>query len=61
MLTLDELRHVLINNYTAEELVDILRLTSSDIIEGFDDVVEDKFDYLIRVVKEDLGYASDES
>ena len=53
--TIDEIMDLLGNNYTPEELVDVLSLSSNDICEMFEDSIIDKIDYINGMISEDLG------
>jgi hypothetical protein len=56
MYTIDELTRIIRDNYTPDELIDILELKTTDICERFDDVIEDLYDELCQKIIDDLGY-----
>jgi hypothetical protein len=60
MLTLNELINLLSENYTPEELIDILGLTTREICENLEDIIEDQYDILIKRLTEEVGYALDD-
>ena len=53
--TIDEIMDILGNNYTPEELVDILSLSSDDLCHEFERKIADRADYLDGMIDEDLG------
>lgn len=58
--TIDEIMDILGNNYTPEELVDILAISSEDLCHYLEDTIADKADYLDGMISEDLGEDNDE-
>jgi hypothetical protein len=60
MLTSNELRDLLADNYTAVELVDLLELDSSDIVDEFSMKIEEKYDEILQSIRDDLGYDPEE-
>ena len=60
MFTLNELIHILKENYTSEELVDFLEITPEMLTTEFAGIIEEKSEELEEMVKEDLGYDSEQ-
>jgi predicted Zn-dependent protease with MMP-like domain len=56
MATLTELCEILMNNFTPEEIVEQLGLTSQDLVGAFRDEIEDNYDALMETIRDDLGY-----
>jgi uncharacterized protein YeeX (DUF496 family) len=59
--TLEELKEYISSNVAELDLVELLNLTSEDLVEAFHDTIEAKYDYLIKeleLTKEeiDIGY-----
>lgn len=48
LMTLEELKDLIIHNLDIAEFLDILGLTLSDIIDKFDDEIEESFDDLVK-------------
>lgn len=54
MLTLEELKAKIAANYDECALVDRLGLTTTDLVERFEDVIQDMFDeFYIEILKEE--------
>jgi len=58
--TIDEIMSILSNNFTPEELVDVLELSSQEICQEFEGCIRDKLDDLNTMIGEDLGEDYDE-
>lgn len=58
--TIDEIMEILGKNYTPEELVDILAISSEDLCEYLEDQIADRADFLDGMISEDLGEEDDE-
>jgi len=56
MFTIDEIRKILADNYTPEELVDLLCISSETMVDVFADDIEDRFEEIEATIMEDLGY-----
>jgi hypothetical protein len=50
LMTLEELKDLIIHNLDIAEFLDILGLTLSDIVDKFDDEIEESFDDLVKAV-----------
>jgi hypothetical protein len=48
------------DNYTPEEIIYILDLTSADLCDAFSEEINDRYDELIKQIQEDTGYAYDD-
>ena len=53
MWTLEELKNLLINNYTPEELTDLLGLSSEDLVSAHVDIIEERFEDITELMKYD--------
>lgn len=53
--TIDEIMEILGNNYTPEELVDMLELSSPEICNEFESSIRDKLDDIEERISDDLG------
>jgi hypothetical protein len=61
MLTGTEVRALLAEHYTSEELVDILELEPKDIVQAFDENIEELHDEICQRIREDTGYGETSS
>ncbi len=52
-LTLKELKELLSQQYDPESLVDLLGVSSEQIVEAFSDVIEDNYNKIIKEVEFD--------
>jgi hypothetical protein len=59
-MTLTEIIQILMNNYTSEELVELLDLSPENICLAFEDEIMDQLDDICERIKEDLGYDDEE-
>lgn len=46
--TLEELKEYISGNVAEVDLLELLNLTSEDLVEAFHDTIENKYDYLIQ-------------
>ena len=60
MLTNAETKRILIDNYTVEELCDMLGLTPYDIVNDFSCEINDKYDEIQQRIADDLGWGCDD-
>jgi hypothetical protein len=58
--TIDEIMEILGNNYTPEELVDILEISSVDLATEFEENIQDKLEYIEVMISEDLGESDED-
>ena len=52
-VTLKELRMHILNNVEETEFLELLDITTSELIEAFDDKIADRFDYLVAKLELD--------
>ncbi len=58
-VTLKELKTYIMNHVEETEFLELLDITTADLIEAFDDKIADKFDYLVS--KLELDEESDDT
>ena len=58
--TIDEIMNILGNNYTPEELVDILEISSNELCQEFEESILVKMDDLNKMIGDDIGETDDE-
>jgi transcriptional regulator GlxA family with amidase domain len=55
-MIINEVNQILRENFTVEELAELLDLQPEDLIDGFQDKIEEHFDKIVERIREDLGY-----
>jgi hypothetical protein len=62
MLTLNEFKEKIIEQVPEVDLIDILNLTTQDLVRAFSDEIEEKYDAIIKLleVPDDQGELEDE-
>ena len=53
-LTLEELKEKLAERVDEVTLLDLLAITSYDLVERFEDIIEDKYDKLMKEIQDDF-------
>ena len=58
-MTTDEVTRILIENYTVEEICDLLDLSPADLCYSFSCKITRMYEEIVHQIKEDLGYDED--
>ena len=58
-MTMNEVSKILAEHFTPEEILDVLRIDSPELVECLQDVIEEEYDRVVSRIKEDIGYVLD--
>jgi hypothetical protein len=58
-LTLNEMKQLLKDYFTSEELCELLELEPEDIVEIFQEEINDKYEEILNRIQEETGYGKD--